>query len=218
MTMTYYKKLNLPLNPVKNPELLINNRSGYHLVRPEQVLTDEIMDIFSKHNLIPSFVVLFFGEPDGSDSDLAKRIIHADLQLKNNVDPENKHNKDSWKHLIFGINWELFSTTNLFSWWDMTAHEEYWPVEENLPKQYDYLNGVHYCERLGMGVPEGSIKIAETVIDGPTMVRTNVPHMTLYKGHTGTQRVGVSVRFDETSFTSWEDALEFTSKLHIDKT
>jgi hypothetical protein len=97
----------------------------------------------------------------------------------------------------------------------MSAYEECWPVEEGVPQDLDYLNGIHYGKRMQLGIPDKAIKIAETLIDGPTMVRTNMPHMTLYNGHSDLQRIGVSVRFAEAGINSWEDALEFTNKLHV---
>ncbi len=214
--MSYYQKLNLPKIPVNNPEFLSKIKGpGYNLVLPDRILTDEVMNIFAEHNLKPKFVVLFRGAPPGEDGKPEVRIIHTDIQLKPGITQDNKNNKDSWKKLIFGINWELFDTNNLFSWWDMSSHKEYLPTENDLPKQYEYLNGIHYGKRLQMGILPGSVKLAETLIDGPTMVRTNIPHMTLFNGQPGVQRVGVSVRFDESGINSWEDALEITSALHV---
>ena len=54
-------KLNLPKNPLVDPvavsETLISG--SYNLVKPRDVLNDEIMDIFSDLKLKPTFVSLF---------------------------------------------------------------------------------------------------------------------------------------------------------------
>ena len=47
---------------------------------------------------------------------------------------------------------------------------------------------------------------------GPTLVRTNAPHMTIYKS-TLLPRVGVSVRFDESDFDTWEDVTAFMQQI-----
>jgi hypothetical protein len=58
-----------------------------------------------------------------------------------------------------------------------------------------------------MGIPETATLLDQTSIDGPTLVRTDIPHTTLYK-NTTTNRVGVSVRFFEEDYNhSWDDAL-----------
>lgn len=198
--MSYYLKLNLPKNPLKNPAAIEAERvitGGYNLVRPEELLSDQVMDQFAAMDLKPKFVSLF-GRNDKSSS-IADRLIHADVAMTA---------AGSWKKLLFGINWEIEDCHNVFSWYDMTKIRECWPDEElSEHSKYKILNGIHYVHRGHMGVPLGAVKLDETVIDGPTLVRTEVPHLTLYKSNTHT-RLGISVRFDESDFGSWQDVLD----------
>lgn len=199
----YYKKLALPVNPVRQDINLteMNITGGYNLRLPKDVLNDEILSIFSQMNLRPVFVSLF-GRND-STSELDNRMIHTDIKLVGS----NKFDAACWKKLLFGINWELEHSYNVFSWWDMSALPECYPAED-IAKKYDILNGIHYVKRGNLGIPEGAIKLQETIIDGPTLVRTDVPHMTLYNNPVG-KRVGISVRFDESNFTDWNSVCEF---------
>lgn len=198
--MSYYLKLNLPQNPLRYDAATETKRiitGGYNLVRPHEVLSDEILNIFAQMGLKPSFVALF-GRND-HDSSLDDRLIHTDLQLTRTGE---------WKKLLFGINWELEGSVNEFSWWDMSSIPEAWPNEE-LPEvsKYKILNGIHYGKRAQMGVPEGARQLDSTFIDGPTMVRTEIPHLTIYKSSTF-DRLGISVRFDESQIPSWDHAVE----------
>lgn len=204
--MKNFLKLRLPDNPIKNMKIIqdVHIQGGYNIVTPRELLTDEIMDIFSTMGLKPRFVSLF-GRND-SDGTLDTRLIHTDIGL-------NKAGE--WQKMLFGINWEVTGHENLFSWWDMSKFEELWP-NEILPKKYDYLNGIHYSRRFRLGVPEGAVKIDETPIDKPTLVRTDLPHLTVYHGPAA-NRVGISVRFNEDAFTSWADVYEFFKKYSIDE-
>jgi hypothetical protein len=207
--MNNYRKLNLPSNPVKDVPGVVNTiiRGGYNIVRPEEVLTNELLSTFKTIGLKPVMVCLFGrGDQDGK---LETRMIHADVQLAG----KDKFQKSSWKKLIFGINWELMGSENLFSWWDMSALKECWPAEE-LGQKYNILNGIHYVKRGNLGVPSGAIKLEETPIVGPTLVRTEIPHMTVYKNKSHT-RVGVSVRFDESSFSDWQSVTEFLKPITL---
>ena len=201
--MKNYRKLNLPPNPLKdtNAILSMNITGGYNLRLPADVLNDNVLEVFRGMGLSPKFVSLF-GRNDTS-GEIENRMIHTDIQYLGG----DKCNKESWKRLIFGINWEIEGSHNIFSWWDMNAVNECYPAED-LVKKYDILNGIHYVKRGNLGVPEGAKKIEETVIDGPTLVRTNIPHMTLYHNPKNT-RVGISVRFDESKFNGWDDVVKY---------
>ena len=198
--MSYYLKLNLPKNPLRyTPELESQRKivGGYNLVEPEEILSDEILDIFKQMNLTPKFVTLF-GRNDVSSS-LKDRLIHTDLAMN----PDG-----SWRKCLFGINWELEGASNLFSWYDMSKVKEAWPDEElSENSKYKLLNGIHYVTRGGMGIPEGAVKLEETYIDGPTLVRTDIGHLTLYTSKIH-KRLGISVRFDETPFESFDHVVE----------
>jgi hypothetical protein len=200
--MSYFKKLNLPANPLLDSKEIIqrNITAGYNLVLPESVLTIEILDIFKSLGLRPQMVVLF-GRGDGESSP-KNRLIHTDIAFDNQV-PGN------WRKLVAGVNWEIEGSHNDFYWYDMSGIKECWPAEKlSGTSKFNHLNGVHFIERLQMGIPEGAKLLDQTTIDGPTLVRTDIPHATLYNNPANT-RVGVSVRFHEEDFDhSWDRAVE----------
>lgn len=194
--MSYFLKLNLPDNPLKNvfaPEIQAPIPHIYRPLSPEDFLTDELLDKFNKIGLSPKYIMLFGSNKKTADLD--SRMIHTDLHTDNN---------QNWKKSIFGINWEILGGRNEFYWWDMSAMEEVWPQPDD-PKTV--LNGIHYSFRFNLGVPKDAIKLDQTFIDGPTLVRTNVPHSTKYHNDHH-NRLGISVRFDETNFNTWEDVLK----------
>jgi hypothetical protein len=194
--MSYFKKLNLPTNPLKNSKEISQRTitAGYNIVLPKDVLTDEIMDIFKSIG----------GDSTSSTKD---RMIHTDIAFDNKV-PGN------WRKLVAGVNWEIEGSYNDFYWYDMTGIKECWPTEQlGNGSKFNYLNGIHFVERLKMGIPETAKLLDQTAIDGPTLVRTDIPHATLFNNPT-TTRVGVSVRFYEEDFNnSWDAAVEKFSSL-----
>ena len=205
--MSYFKKLNLPANPLKNIKEISQRTitAGYNLVLPNDVLTDEILGIFKDIGLRPKMVVLF-GRGDSTSSP-KNRMIHSDVAFDNQT-PGN------WRRLVAGVNWEIEGSHNDFYWYDMTGIKECWPAEQlaNTSK-FNYLNGIHFGERFKMGIPDTAKLLDQTTIDGPTLVRTDVPHATLYN-NTNTNRVGVSVRFFEEDFNhSWDNAVKKFSSI-----
>lgn len=204
--MSYFKKLNLPANPLKDSKEISQRtiNGGYNLALPGDVLTTEILDIFKGLGLRPKMVVLF-GRGDNTSSP-KDRMIHSDVALDKTVPGQ-------WRRLVAGINWEIEGSFNEFYWYDMTGIKECWPNEELTDtSKFNYLNGIHFGERLKIGIPETVKLLDQTTIDGPTLVRTDIPHATLFNNST-TTRVGVSVRFHEEDFNhSWEGAVDkFTS-------
>jgi len=200
--MSYFKKLNLPANPLKNSKEISQRTitAGYNIVLPNDVLTTEILDIFRSIGLRPKMVVLF-GRGDSTSSP-EDRMIHSDVAFDNQV-PGN------WRKLVAGVNWEIEGSHNDFFWYDMRDLKECWPKEPlaNASK-FNYLNGIHFGERFRMGISEDVKLLDQTTIDGPTLVRTDIPHATLFN-NTTTTRVGVSVRFFEEDFDhSWKGALD----------
>lgn len=205
----FFLKLRLPENPIKDMKIIHDTTvsGGYNLVLPGQVLSDEIMDIFISMGLKPKFVSLFGrNDHDGTNEN---RMIHSDIGL---------NHKGEWQKILFGINWEVTGHENIFCWWDMSKVKECWP-NEPLPKKYDYLNGIHYGKRLNLGVPDGAVLLEETLIDKPTLVRTDLPHSTVYKPGSNVirNRIGISVRFFEEDFNSWDDVHQFFKPYSINE-
>jgi hypothetical protein len=212
--MSYYKKLNLPANPFKdwdsvynevraefsNPRFLDKNHKN---LNPEGLLNDEITELAQTLDIKFTNIVCF--SSGRAKSWKETRLIHRDLYW----DYTNK----AWRSYYCGINWEL-RASNLFSWWDMSAIPEAPPfhpyvitdgvvgIDHDLAK----LNGVHYGKRLSMGIHKDAVKLDETYIDGPTLVRTDIPHMTVFNDTD--IRVGISLRIDETDLNSWDKIVQ----------
>ena len=194
--MSYFLKLNLPNNPLKNvraPGIQLPMKHMFRALPPKDFLTDELLDKFNEMGLTPKHIMLF-----GSNiktANINDRLIHTDLHMDNT---------ENLKRSIFGINWEILGGRNEFYWWDIGPLKEVWPTVSNTKT---VLNGIHYGFRYNRGVPNCATKLDQTFIDGPTLVRTNIPHSTEYHNDHH-NRLGISVRFDETDFNTWEDVLE----------
>jgi hypothetical protein len=223
--MSYYQKLNLPLNPFKDWPTVYqqtvealppgNNSLQKHIIRDTDILTDELKDILESNDIHAKHVVLFCSGNSMSNS--ATRVIHSDLTWDETA--------KSWKNYHCGINWELGTgTSNTIHWWDMSGHKPVYPfmapykgVDANgliLNKDAAVLNGIHYDARLQKGVHEHAVKLGEvtqSATGGPILVRTDTPHSTVYLSPK--IRVGVSVRIDETSIDSWDKALKLFAPL-----
>lgn len=200
-------KLNLPKDPLVDAQTVASTMitGGYNLVKPREVLTDEVMDIFSDLKLKPKFVTLFGF--CNKTSTIDTRLIHTDLQQQPDL---------TWKKLLFGINWEIGDAENILSWWDMDAVKACYPGPI-MPSKYKTLNGIHYVDRFNLGIPEGAVKLDETTLTfdtGPTLVRTDVAHMAVYKSKR-LNRVGVSVRFDESQFDEWSDVVDYLNPVKL---
>lgn len=201
MNAKNYLKLNLPANPLKRSFEIESQRyinAPYDVLSPEETLSDEMLTTFQDMKLEPKNVVLF--GRNNKSSTLESRVLHSDLALSAD---------GFWRTLLFGINWEVTGSENVFSWWDCQDIKQAWPnelLEED--SRFKKLNGIHFIQRGYGGIPPGATKIDETVIDGPTLVRTDVPHMTMYRSAVH-NRLGVSVRFNESQFASWNQIVEY---------
>jgi hypothetical protein len=198
--MENYKYLNLPANPLKDKEgfikhLAANPVVGGYNIYDDRVLSEEVIDAFSQIGLKVKFVAVF--SRNDSQSKIPDRLIHADCTLA--------EDGKTWKKVYAGVNWELHENENEFSWWDMSAIKECWPAEI-LPKKYDSLNGIHYGKRGQLGLDPKAVCLEKAIVSGPTLVRTDIPHMVLYQSGPA-KRASISVRFDP-DFNSWEEAVE----------
>ena len=201
--MSYFKKLNLPMNPCIDSKAISNLHiiPPFKIMEPEEILTSEVLTIFNEIGIRPKMVVLH------GKNDQASRpgggLIHTDLTF----DPVLS---SGWRKIIAGVNWEIEGSHCDFFWYDMTSIKECWP-EETAPSKV--FNGIHYGERRQIGIPETAKILDQTTIYGPTLVRTEIPHTTLYNNPT-TTRIGLSVRFFEEDYNySWDCALEKFSQL-----
>ena len=196
--MSYFKKLNLPTNSFIDSKAIsdMDITRPYKIVEPGEVLTLEVLTIFNTIGLRPKMVVLH-GRNDRQSSP-ENRLIHSDLTF----DPALER---SWRNIVAGVNWEIEGSCTDFFWYDMGEIKECWPDKTAPAKEF---NGVHYGERRQFGIPSTAKILDQTRIDGPTLVRTDIPHTTSYNNPSA-NRVGVSLRFFEEDYNfSWVGALE----------
>jgi hypothetical protein len=216
MTETYFHRLNLPATPVKNAHLIDNYEwtdNGYHIwTRPSYHLSDELLDIFNRTDLIPGYLVFFC---EKYSKTVGQRMVHTDLvteedpRLVTQIDRTTR-----WRKSSFGINFELYGGLNEFHWYSTpSTTKEVWPSSDVMPLWYSRLQGIHYGSRKQLGIPPDCQEQACTVIDSrPTLVRTDVPHSTGFEIPSNSNiRLGVSIRFYEP--WTWEEAKERFSSL-----
>ena len=208
--MSYYKKLNLPSNPFINwPELRnevtkaesdsASYQRNHGVYKSQGLLTPEIEETFDSIGIKISHIVLFCNRRSFSNE--KNRIIHSDLTWD--------YKNGAWKNFHCGINWEMIGSTNLFSWWDMSKHKAIYPQkpdEDEIANNKFILHGINFDRKLQQGIHEHAVKLDEVIIDRPTLVRTDVPHMTVFKS-IGV-RVGISLRIDESQLNSWDEIVE----------
>ena len=195
----HYQKINLPVNIIKDVEafdrdLILFRAQMYGFFDPYNTLSNEVLELFSKNNLKPKLIVGFGNNP-GEPFTKDNRRIHADI--------ENEGLGEGWKNIICGINFEYYPHhTAEFSWYDMGD------LKKCYPKQIlkDQLNGIHYGVRGKKGIPPEAKLIETAFISGPTLVRTDVPHLVVFNKPEKI-RLALSIRFHET-WNTWEEALE----------
>jgi hypothetical protein len=200
----YYQTLQLPANPLKDP-----NDPRFNLIKEFEpfdpnILTDELLAIFEKINVKVKCCIVFSRQDNKSHA--SNRVLHTDL----NATVVN--GKFEWKKIICGVNWELNNNTNEFAWYDTTGIPESYPPFQGTKDIT--LNGIHYGSRRQQGVYPGSTKLASTEIKQPTLVRTDVAHLITYNNTAPVFRRSLSVRFEET-WNSWEEAMEAFSPISI---
>lgn len=219
MTEKYFQELNLPEIPVLNVEDWLMDKLkdvGYSLhTEPEKVLNDQIINKFRDIGVTPGYITIFTNSNDGV---LDNRFTHSDVTSVQ--DPRTLTGPPyqvKWKTCHFGINFEIYDNENIFNWYKNKDESKFLmpPIIIKTLGQA-WLSGIHYGEKRGVGgIPEQLEHVATTSIRGkPTLVRTDVPHNTLYKVPPGiSHRVGISIRFYEN--WTWEEALEKFKPLYI---
>jgi hypothetical protein len=139
------------------------------------------------------------------------RVIHRDITRTTGAPWDNSNVSDpaNWRPMYCGVNWELTDSECEFSWFDMSALPEHYPNKiRDVDTRLNVLNGVHYGDRFMQGVIPGSRLLQTCIFSGPTLVRTDIPHLVLYRSLKKTRpRMAVSLRFHET-WASWPDALK----------
>lgn len=200
---TCYKRLDLPLSPVKDPDSIVKRAKlttdSYHMfnVNPVTTLTDEILGIFDNLNLCIRRVTVFHYPAQHKEKD---SLLHTDIRRVGN----------EWKKLTFAVNWELNNINVKLSWWD-TSKTEVFPGNPNF-FWFD-PHGIHYGGRYNLGVDPVTDHLIESVdtLTGPILVRTNIPHNVYIPEQELTDdiRCGISIRFEEDHFAHWDDVVEY---------
>lgn len=205
--MPNYLRLKLPKDFICDTNSFLNignTKYGYSVLEPNRIITEKGMILFKRINVIPKTVILFSNKLSNADMD--RRIIHSDVYIDGN----------QWKHYGFGVNFELADTVTNFIWWGMDKYPKIYPDIDRHRGAEAYYNaplpiGIVQYQQIGaVGIPDQATRLEEVAFTGPILVRTDIPHSTTY--HTnGNRRIGVSIRFDETTFRSWETVRELFS-------
>lgn len=211
-TDSYFRRVkNLPTRMLADEEgfykFFTNRIDQRYVIRSaKDVLSPEALSFFASHNLNPSFVA-FFGNNHSVKED--ETWVHSDLTRTDNVGKWKDYDPfetKTWRSIICALNFETRGVINNLSWYNVPDSIARCMPAKTCIIRHDYLNGVQYGERVNKtrGLKPVGVKVATTVIDQPTLVRTDMPHIATYNSPE-CKRMGVSIRFHET-WTNWEEA------------
>jgi hypothetical protein len=204
--MQNFRILDLPNDPLKDKESLIKKyklQSRLYDIENSSILKDEIIDLFNSVNLDIDSVVVFTTYASGMGSDNG-RIIHTDVKWSQIT--------NSWEKITVGVNWELTDVSGQFKWWNMDAVASVYPgSEKSLTYPFTQLSGIHYEQRMKLGIPAGAVLLEETNSNCPMLVRTDIPHSVTY---TGTGRMSISIRFSN-HLLEWSEAVDRLSTVIV---
>jgi hypothetical protein len=207
--MKYYYPLNLPFPLTKNTTLDVLNETvkwyGLTHTNLEEILSPELMEKFSHLGVKPT-QALIIGLPTVSSG---KTLVHTDITLVDN----------KWVKIPCGINWEITDSKASWRWLDVKNSQEFYPEQDS--GYYEYprgLNGsIHYNQRYKSYSRDlypdpyfDTYDVLETLTVNPTqcyLVRTEVPHSIEFESQKS-NRIGISVRFDTSQISSWDQAVE----------
>lgn len=206
---TYYKKLNLPQNPLISDYDITNltvNKPGAGQLQPTadlSLLNQKTLDAYASVGLEPIRIFVLGNKSfDDDDPTLEKRCAaHSDLHWVNG----------KWEYEIFAINYELTPESHRVVWkfWDIKAKPIY-PAEP-VTEQHTWLAGLHYNARQvgsipNFGNPADYKVIDQFELDCPTLCRVEIPH-SVHHTNAGAQRYGLSVRFKH-KFKNWNEVVK----------
>lgn len=207
---TYYKKLNLPSNPLIDgydiTKLTVNS-PGAGQLQPTadlSILNQQTLDAFASVGLIPERIYVLgnksFKEDQKDTNATVRCAAHVDLHWVG----------DQWIPHIFAINYELTPGIHNVYW-------KFWKVDampvlpaHTPPRNFDeeYLQGLHFHARQtgsvpNFGNPADYTIIDEVKLDAPILVRTEIPH-SVHHDNESVQRYAISIRFSH-NFKNWEE-------------
>lgn len=216
-------KLNLPANPL-NPEhahkilqLGSSDKRWYksppwHIFNDtalvQEVLRPDVFDLLTRIGLEPKLIVVFFMNKHVPAD---RSYVHKDIGYDN----------EQWKTIPFGINFEMNpSTLSTITWWDTSNCEEYYEDNDEYRTHRKDLTGLRFhpdhlrsCSKYLDLTPceEITIKGNSTAL----LFRTDVAHSVATTTTDGV-RFNVSLRFDNSQVTSFEEAVEKLKHLIVD--
>jgi hypothetical protein len=204
--MQNFRILSLPNDPLKDKASLIAKyklQARLYQIEDPSILKDEVINLFKAVNLNIESVVVFTTYAAGIGSDNG-RIIHTDIKWSNTT--------NSWEKITVGVNWEVTDVSGQFKWWNMDAVEQIYPgSEKSLTYPFSQLSGIHYEQRMKLGIPQDAILLEEIDTAQPLLVRTDIPHSVTYSG---TGRMSISIRFSDHSL-KWEEAVSRLSSFIV---
>lgn len=215
--MSYYKKLNLDLNPLISTEsfrnemnilMLLGGRRilGFGVFDPRRYIKSSVLDAIEQLGVRVKDLIVFNNNRNPDSTAIEKRALHKDISWNSAT--------ESWQQVYCGINWEISAgSKNLFSWYDTSMLMDVPPPRGPYGPISAALDGIHVVYRGYNGVPFNAVKLDETYIDMPTLVRTDVAHITVYGGDKN--RYAISLRIDETDIHSWQQVEELFLPLGI---
>jgi hypothetical protein len=217
---TYFAHVKIP--PTKSlidtNDLMKRAVPGTYNVFDTSVLSDQAVCFFKDLKVRPKHIILFITDEEKSAKQVwTRRVIHSDIEMDA---------KDQWRTVHCAINWEENPRTKAdFHWFDTKDLPQVFPPGTPNDPLYRVQNGIHYGSRNQRGLAD-KVEILETVrITGPTLVRIDVPHTVSYdtllpretysfakkakssNAFSFSQRIAVSIRFDEVNWNSWEKCL-----------
>ena len=208
-----FLKNNLSILNDKSSELkYIPTKWGYNVFSEniERYINTNLLDLLISNDLRPKLIILFSGKSNIRETE--KSLLHSDVYY----DFKNK----KYKHHYCGLNQELTNSKAIFHWWKPMNAKAIYPLETSLIyKDLTYLDGVHYESRAKFFKnPEEKFKLLETTnYDNQKLIlaRTDIPHSVIYESDQPwwKPRLSISLRFDTSSFNSWNDVINRFEKL-----
>lgn len=194
-----YRKLNLTVSPLKITDLTpyySEWRYPWHCsLDVENILSDELLQIFKDLSVRPTMVVFF---DDARQTRLFEHCTpHSDIAIRDK----------KWQTLPCGINWELNNEiTSTVTWFDTSGVEPLiYDINDPIHKLYPFkhIDGIRYLDNLPT-IETLTIKKPENQF--PALYRTDICHNVCYTTSEA-RRTSISVRFHHEDIPDWETAI-----------
>lgn len=186
--MTYWAKLNLPENPLRNPEQFIDTHAQFDasIVKEElpSVLNDSVLESFQHVGLDVQCVMVF--RYYNQIAQLSNRKAHIDVTWQT-----------QWQPLCFAVNWELGDDRDATMYWYAQSND----TLQYIPTQMQQLCPAQYVWPAYCGMSNSEIPVDQTKLSSALLVRTDVPHRVLFDCK---RRLAISVKFKQ--LWSWSTA------------